>query len=383
MNRTWWRSTRELDQDQRAIIEIPTDYGNHLVTGPPGCGKTNILLLRASYLRSAGVGNCAILVFTRTLREFIATGSSQSAAMLPPDRVHTHASWTLRLLRTLGKQFELSREDLSYDEARAERHHALERAVHEAGLGNNYYDSILLDEVQDYWACEVELLSKLTRRLFAVGDRRQRIYDRNEGIQTARRVRCDEKRLRNHYRMGRKICSVADRLLPTEGEDRLEQYCQYDEHELPSRVSVHPEEDVQRQLARLQASLDDQLRAYPEEWLGVLAVRRETRDAVAEYLRETELGENVILQSEEADDRSFDPERRIVVSTLHSAKGTEFRSVHVIAADDFPYYTREKAFTAVTRAKTTLDVYHFQPLEGALESALATPAVPDLNGILL
>ena len=382
MDRTWWRSARELDQDQRAIIEIPTAYGNHLVTGPPGCGKTNILLLRASYLRSAGFGNCAILVFTKTLREFIATGSLQSAAMLPTDRIQTHASWTLRLLGSLGRQFELSREDLSYDEARTERHQALERAVQEAGLGNDYYDSILLDEAQDYWAREVKLLSRLTRRLFAVGDRRQRIYSRNEGIQAARVVGCNEMQLRNHYRMGREICRVADRLLPTEGEDRLEQYCQYDEHELPSRVSVHSEEDVQRQLARLEASLDEQVRAYPDEWLGVLAVRRETRDTVAEFLRETELGKNVILQSEEADDRSFDPERRVVVSTLHSAKGTEFRSVHLIAADDFPYYTREKAFTAVTRAKTTFDVYHSGTLEGALESALATPSVPDLNGIL-
>ena len=382
MDKTWWRSARELDQAQRAIIEISTDYGNHLVTGPPGCGKTNILLLRASYLRSAGFGNCAILVFTKTLREFIAAGSSRSAAMLPAGRIQTQAAWTLSLLRRLGRQFELSRDNLQYDEARAERHEALERAVQEAGLGNDYYDSILLDEVQDYWACEVELLSRLTHRLFAVGDRRQRIYDRNEGIQAARSVGCEEMRLRDHYRMGREICRVADGLLPTEGEDRLERYCQYDEHELPSRVSIHPEEDVQRQLARLKASLDEQVRAYPDEWLGVLTVRRETRDAVAEFLGETELSDSVSLQSEDADDRSFDPERRIVVSTLHSAKGTEFRCVHLFAADDFPYYTREKAFTAVTRAKTTFDVYHSGPVEGALESALATPAVPDLNGIL-
>ena len=220
MDRTWWRSARELDDDQRAIIQLSTDDGNHLVTGPPGCGKTNVLLLRAGYLRSAGFGNCSILVFTKTLREFITTGSAQSAAMLPPDRVQTHAAWTLGLLRRLGRQFELSREDLPYDEARDERHQALERAVQEAGLRDDYYDSILLDEVQDYWACEVELLSRLTRRLFTVGDRRQRIYNRNEGIQAARRAECEEMRLRNHYRMGREICRVADRLLLTEGENR-------------------------------------------------------------------------------------------------------------------------------------------------------------------
>ena len=382
MDRTWWRSARELDDDQRAIIQLSTDFGNHLVTGPPGCGKTNVLLLRASYLRSAGFGNCSILVFTKTLREFIATGSAQSAAMLPPDRIQTHAAWTLGLLRRLGRRFVLSREDLPYDEARDERHQALERAVREAGLRNDYYDSILLDEVQDYWACEVELLSRLTRRLFTVGDRRQRIYNRNEGIQAARSTGCKEMRLRNHYRMGREICRVADRLLLMEGENRLEEHCQYDEHELPSGVSVHTDEDFEQQLARLKARLDEQLRAYPDEWLGVLTVRRDNRDAVADYLGDTDLAESVTLQSEDTDDRSFDPERRIVVSTLHSAKGTEFRCVHLIAAEEFPYYTREKAFTAVTRAKTTFDVYHSGALEGALESALATPAVPDLDRIL-
>lgn len=382
MDKTWWRSTRELDDDQRGIIQLSTNHGNHLVTGPPGCGKTNVLLLRASYLRSAGLGNCPILVFTKTLREFIAAGSAQSAALLPPDRIQTHAAWTLGLLRKLGQEFEPSREDLTHDEARRERHDALEDTIQEAGLRNDYYDSVLLDEVQDYWACEVELLSKLTQRLFTVGDRKQRIFNRNEGMQAARSAGCAELSLRNHYRMGRDICRVADRLLASEGEHRLEEYCQYDEHELPSRVVPHPEEDFEQQLARLKARLSEQLRAYPDEWLGVLAVRRRTRDAIADCLGDSELGEDVTLQSEDTDDRSFDPRRRIVVSTLHSAKGTEFRCVHLVAADDFPYYTREKAFTAITRAKTTLDVYHSGALEGSLESALATPAVPDLDRIL-
>ena len=382
MDRTWWRSTQELDDDQRAIIEIPTDTGNYLVTGPPGCGKTNILLLRASYLRSAGLGNCAALVFTKTLREFIAAGSSQSATMLPARRIQTHAAWTLGLLHRLGRPFVASREDLPHDDARTERHQALERAVQELGLGNGYYDSILLDEVQDYWACEVELLSGLTRRLFAVGDSRQRIYDRNEGIHAALGAGCTERRLRNHYRMGMRICRVADRLLPIQGMDRLEQYCQYDERALPSRVTVHPGDELEGQLERLKLNLDSQLRAYPDEWLGVLSARRTTRNAVANFLSQTDLRESVLLQSDDTDDREFDEERRIVVSILHSAKGTEFRSVHFVAADKFPHYTREKAFTAVTRAKTTLDVYHSEPMEGALESALATRSVPDLEGIL-
>lgn len=384
MDQTWWRSTQELDDDQRSLIEIPTAHGNHLVTGPPGCGKTNILLLRASYLRSAGLGNCIVLVFTRTLREFIAAGSS-GPTMLPSDRIHTHAAWSLNLLRQLGHPFEPSQPDLLHDDAREERHLALERAVQRSGLGSDYYDSILLDEVQDYWACEVELLSRLTRRLFTVGDNRQRIYDRNEGLQAALDIGCEEHRLRYHYRMGYKICRAADRILSTQGDNRLESYCHYDDREQPSRVSVHPCGNLQEQFELLEKNLVKQLRAYPNETLGVCALRNKTVNQIAEYLYQTEqpaLADNILVQSSDEEDRTFDSKRRVVVSTLHSAKGTEFRSVHFIAADDFPHFTREKAFTAITRAKTTLDVYHSYPMEGPLESALAPPTTPNLNGIL-
>lgn len=381
MDQTWWRSLNDLDDDQKGIIEIPTEEGNYLVTGPPGCGKTNILLLRAGYLRSAGFGNCVVLVFTRTLREFIAAGSNRSN-MLPADRIQTHAAWTLGLLGQLGRPFNPSREDLHHDDARRERHEALEKAINESDeLNEEYYDSILLDEVQDYWACEVELLSRLTRRLFTVGDRRQRIYGRNEGIQRALDVDCQERTLRYHYRMGQKICRVADKLLPAGDGASLEQNCQYDDRELPSRVSVHSSISFEEQLRKLEENLHTQIRAYPDEWIGILVSRTRAVEKVADFLYQSDLRDNVHVQSGEEENRTFDPERRIVVSTIHSSKGTEFRCVHFIAADNFPYFTREKAFTAVTRARTTLDVYHERPMNGPLESAVAEPQTPNLGGL--
>ena len=381
MDQTWWRSADEIDDEQRALIEIDTSEGHYLVTGPPGSGKTNVMLLRASYLRSAGMGNCLVLVFTRMLREFIVAGS-RTPAMLPPPRIQTHAGWTKRILRELDRPYEQSAKDLSHDAARAERHSALEAAITSAQLGGNYYDSILVDEVQDYWAEELELLACLTPRLFAVGDSRQRIYSRNEGMQTARNLGCVERPLRMHYRMGPRICRAADRLMQGAGPtESLEQYCQYDDRELPSRVSVHTMPDFQSELELLRDNLVGQLRAYPNEWLGVIASRRTTRDAVAQFLQTTELGSQVLVQSDDEPTRAFDVNRRIVVSTLHSAKGTEYRSVHMLASDDFPHYTREKAYTAVTRAKTTLDVYHTGPLDGAFEAALAPSSVPNLDRI--
>jgi superfamily I DNA and RNA helicase len=262
-----------------------------------------------------------------------------------------------------------------------ERHEALDRAVKELKLTDEYYDSILLDEVQDYWSCEVELLGKLTKRLFVVGDRNQRVYDRNEGLDAAIRIGCKEYRLKFHYRMGRKICAVGDRLRAAGTGKSLEKYCQYDEKANPSKVDVHPTASREEELAVLKPILERQLRAYPEEWIGVITATKNARDQAAAFLSTSTLGGQVAVQAENVKNRTFDSKSRIVVSTLHSAKGAEFRAVHFMAADEFPRYTREKAFTVVTRAKTALDVYHGGPMTGSLESALAQREVPDLEDL--
>ena len=56
MDDTWWRSADQLDTDQAELISLPLG-GSHLIVGPPGSGKTNILLLRATYLTRAGQSN--------------------------------------------------------------------------------------------------------------------------------------------------------------------------------------------------------------------------------------------------------------------------------------------------------------------------------------
>jgi superfamily I DNA and RNA helicase len=49
MNETWWLGEDQLDDDQKKIIALKLK-GSHVITGPPGSGKTNLLLLRAKYI---------------------------------------------------------------------------------------------------------------------------------------------------------------------------------------------------------------------------------------------------------------------------------------------------------------------------------------------
>jgi superfamily I DNA/RNA helicase len=46
---SWWRELGDLNDEQRNVIKLPAE-GSFLVNGPPGSGKTNLLLLRANYL---------------------------------------------------------------------------------------------------------------------------------------------------------------------------------------------------------------------------------------------------------------------------------------------------------------------------------------------
>ena len=76
MDQTWWVSEEQLKGEQKAIVTLPI-ANSHLILGPPGSGKTNLLLLRANYLHLAGHTNLAIVVFTRTLQEFIVAGGHE------------------------------------------------------------------------------------------------------------------------------------------------------------------------------------------------------------------------------------------------------------------------------------------------------------------
>lgn len=369
MDSTWWVKPEDLDEDQQKIVALDR-RGSHLIVGPPGSGKTNLLLLRAKHLWLAGERHFLMIVFTRALQEFIRSGAQDYK--VDPALVVTANAWQLQQLRTHELEPVLP-----------EPFHKRRDAITKAILAHlddepprHLYDVILLDEAQDYTELELELFRRLSRRRFAVADSRQRIFGGPRNLKPLISITADPLTLHHHYRCGMPICELADRLSGDSPKvPKLADTCNYRESDGVSTVDRAFLPSLDAQLAQVLNRLRTQIKAYRSGLLGVISPCNDEAKVAWQAIQASELGEVAVFQNFDEGYVPFRPEHRICVCSVHSAKGLEFRALHVVALDTVERHPASKRhnmyYTAITRAKTSLSLYHSGSLPGYVESAIA------------
>lgn len=388
MEGAWWRQRQELDEEQEAVISLPFD-GRYIITGPPGCGKTNLLLLRAAFMAKSGIKDQKVLTFGGVLSNFINTGKKE----LDSNQISTFASWAQRLCHARVEGFQERHETAGAGLSKRARFEAQRASVareclvalNATGYAPHTNEAIHADEVQDLMKDELRAIVKAAPRVTLAGDTRQSIYH-GDAMELVPELGFIIKQLRTHYRIGKKIACVADRLYPpsTPGQS-LEATTQYDEKKLESRAEHISSPNRVAQFEAMYNELRGQLRAYPNEALAILIPRVKCFAELREFFSETEL-EPQVTYHEGNDGAQFESEARIHVMTVAGAKGTEFRAVHLYACEEAqgPQDTHEFWYTAVTRAKTTLLAHSSPsspPVSAKLRSAFAQNERPTIDSL--
>jgi superfamily I DNA/RNA helicase len=359
---SWWLDITDLDEDQKEVIGLP-GTGDYIILGPPGSGKTNLLLLRAEYLIRTGQPNLFVLMFNDPLHDFVVRGGEHYD--VPSGKIRKILSWELLLLREHGVPFEdLPEDDLD------ERRKALAEKVLKLLDSNphleNHLECLLVDEVQDCLPEEVEVFFRSAKHKCFAGDNRQRIFNTRDVIPMIQaRVRTIE--LHTHYRIGHQICRAADAVGETAGFAPILETCNYKDTE--SKVEFWRCGTDEEQVSKIVESLTVQLTAYPDELLAVVGPRKQDRDFLREKLAGSSLAPYLLPhRMAGGDDRS----QRIYIANLLEIKGLEFRTIHLALMQHLRRMREGQkriAYTAITRGKTTVSIYYTGKIPGYLEQA--------------
>lgn len=370
MSSTWWIDEDDLLDEQVKVLEEDL-YKDLILMGPPGSGKTNLLLLRANHLVIASPDTeFYIVCYTGLLTNFIRTGASLYS--FPENRIITQQKLLEQVLgdhdflppRKVGETYE-------------ERHAALKLAMTELishGMGQNSYPVIFIDEAQDYSVEDLNIFKYLATNLCCAADLRQGIY--GSGLSGSSWLKNHtwgaSITLKYHYRVAPAILKIADKVM----SGKFDHTPMLDTHEYkgdPGSVDVVAGASFDDQIKALIKKLVKQLAIYPGQTIGVLVPHRTRVKEVFDRLAMVSDLSGLVTN---AMSREFDPQLPIWVSTVHSSKGLEYRCAHIVSADElssFNAYERRVVFMAITRAKTTLDIYHLKPLHAFFASALAKP----------
>ena len=306
-----------------------------------------------------------LLTFTRSLCEFLRSGRTVGRGdQLQRNEITTFASWAKQLLRRYNAPIPDSTGTFEQErEALAEELRCL-IDTHQLG---KLYDVVFIDEVQDFRRFELEIIREVAGRITAAGDFRQRIYDHQEGIPTVKEMIGDIVELQNHYRIGRKICELADQICaPKRGGPRLVDNCNYPERTRPSSVVTQVFSNFAEQCEACIARIYQQRRYIVDETIAVLFRTGEQRDQFwARLQTEQDLSAVSVIQRSNSY-RAFQGVHLVQVMTVHAAKGLEFRAVHMLGCDEYNQRRLEIPFTAVTRAKSEVVLYYYGALPGFL-----------------
>lgn len=238
---------------------------------------------------------------------------------------------------TLWKIFERVRSDLKSRGLITEAEMFDSLASHLARSKNPPFDFAVIDEAQDINPSQLKFLAALGRdrpnALFLAGDLRQRIFQeafswRTVGVDVGERSHT----LQINYRTSHQIRRQSDRLLPFEvtdadgiTEDRTGTISLFNGPVPDIRIFDNTDDEIKEVAEWLSDLKDNGIK--PHE-IGVIVRSAAQLDRAEAAVQKANLPHKILDQKVES------TSGKVSISTMHLAKGLEFKAVVVMACDD-------------------------------------------------
>jgi len=307
---------QDLTPDQRSVIDLPLDQ-SHLVTGPPGSGKTVMAVYRAQALQKRGEPTMLIMyskllsTYTKDALESLGVEEGSTSTM--------HAWFHKWFKRVYGD------EPPTIDKFTFDWDACLE-IVGRNPAPEKLRQHVIIDEGQDLPKRLYQLLRFTTRSITVFADENQSIWDENatnDEIAAAAGIRQRAQLLRN-FRNTRAIGRVSAHFYTGAGSPPVEMRESAEDGDLP----VLDEYDSVKSSVDFIVNFE---RSHPADQIGVLVQYNATMKKLLNRLKDKTVRPVEVYSSDEAIQAKGTPvdfsRPGIKIINWASAKGLEFDSV--------------------------------------------------------
>jgi superfamily I DNA and RNA helicase len=378
------REIEALDEDQsRAALSLKA--GHQLVKGPPGCGKTLVLIHRCGFLRKyrPGMKRILLVCYNIALASYLKRLLQEKGIGVGEDGIQVAHFYEI-CQKVLGMKVEFDNPDPGYYET-------ILQLAQEA-LGNNppeaiAYDALLVDEGQDFRDDMLKILLALLRpggELVIALDPYQDLYRKDSTWRSIGIEARGTRQLKRVYRNTREIARFARRFIGGESQEapQLELFqtnpsCSGPQPEIlwfesQEKIDDYLIRDILDLLHRGEYRRSEIGILYDDKVYGADRFQYQGKEAPSRLYQKLEtagiptkwVSEDV--RAKELFDITTD---RVSLISIHSAKGLDFDLVYLVGVDRFipTDETRDRLirllYVAVTRAKYRLVVPYVEEME--------------------
>lgn len=403
--RKWLPNLRDLDDDQKRVINTPLD-GNMLIYGPAGGGKTAIAIFRAKLISdqariTSTEANFQVFVFTLVLRDFIRSASDDLG--IDAGRVRSFYGWLHELYRAVidpNDNAGHSREQWKVWASRLLLH------FKRSPKSLPRIDYIIIDEAQDFDSDIARLINMLSPNVMSCGDIAQTLTSHTEGASFKDFendwLPFDRQRqtvpLRKNYRTSKQIAALAAHFLDVnsgwtrdEFVNRTHGYGPETGRQTPVGLPIW---HFSRSRAEIVATIGLLLRNNRGGLrIGILVRTWNEAMSLQKLLVETGSPDVRAISNMSTSPGQWS-DGIPVITTIHSSKGLEFDTVVLPDLSDADWHVgdeknlslnRRMLFVAITRARIGLQLFALGPnmppmFEGIPESLFQMPRSAPISG---